>query len=326
LCCKECYRARVNPSLRPIQPSDLPAIHRLQRRIEQLDGIPVATPLEEFEGWLTEPHLALEADTRLAEVAGEPVGWGRIWHQPSGEREERAYMLGAVDPASRGKGIGSALLRWQLARATELLEQASAHLPRFARAQVYDFQEPALRLFERHGLRPIRYIDELLRELGSVPTPQRIEGIEIVPWDAARSEEARAVLNAGFADHWGWTPRDPAHWEHEIASFGSRLDLSFLALDDGRVVGMCRNGHFPGDEAVNGRRDGWVMQVSVIRSHRDRGIASALIIASLAAFRDAGLTHSALGVDSDNPTGAYQLYERLGYRRKHRLVVYQVTI
>ena len=63
------------------------------------------------------------------------------------------------------------------------------------------------------------------------------------------------------------------------------------------------------------------MNLSVIASHRRRGIAAALIVASLAAFKAADLTHSALGVDSENPTGAYGVYERLGYQPVHRIVV-----
>ena len=94
----------------------------------------------------------------------------------------------------------------------------------------------------------------------------------------------------------------------------------------GQVVGVCRNAHHPGDEAVNGRRDGWIVQVSVSRSHRKRGIASALIVRSLHAFRAAGLTHSALGVDRDNPTGAYSLYERLGYRTLTRSIVHELKV
>jgi len=129
-----------------------------------------------------------------------------------------------------------------------------------------------------------------------------------------------------FADHWGNTPRDKAAWEYVLAAFGTRLDLSYFAVEGDRVIGVCRNGHFPDDEAVNGRRDGWIMQVSVIRSQRKRGIASALIATSLAAFKAAGLTHSVLGVDSENTTGAYQLYERLGYRPIHRSVVRQMTV
>ena len=313
-------------TLRAIRPSDLEAVHRIQRRSEEHDRIPVVTPFEEFEALLHEPHFLLETDSRIAEVAGGPAAWGRIWHQPSDVREERAYLIGAVDPAFRGKGVGSALLQWQLERAAEALRSAGSELPRYVRVMVNDFQHSAIRLFERHGLTPVRYGDELLRDLESLPDVRPVDGIEIVPWDPARNEEARSVQNAAFADHWGWTPRGREHWEHELAAFGSRLDLSFFALDLGRVVGLTRNGHFPGDEAVTGRRDGWIMQLSVLRSHRKRGIASALIAASFGAFRRAGLTHSALGVDRENPTGAHQLYERLGFRPMRRSVTYQATV
>ena len=313
----------MSAPLRNIQAADLDAVHRLHRRGEEHDRLPIATPREEWDEWLDDPHLDLGRDTRLAESDGEIVGWGRIWHRPSAEGQARAFLLGAVDPAHRGRGIGSALLAWQIARAEEILREASPGLPRFVRAQAYDYQHSATRLYERHGMKPVRYFDELLRDLDSLPAPPRIEGVAITGWDPGRSEEARAAQNDAFVDSWGSSPRDRTAWEHDLASFGSRLDLSFLALERGQVVGVCRNAHFPGDEAVNGRRDGWIFQVSVVRSHRKRGIASALIAASLHAFKRAGMTHSALGVDSENPTGAYSLYTRLGYRPTQRSVVHQ---
>jgi ribosomal protein S18 acetylase RimI-like enzyme len=313
-------------SLRPILLSDIGCIHGLQRRIEEQDRIPITTSREEFEDWLHEPHFDLATHSRLAEAGGEVVAWGRIWHQPSEVREVRAYLRGAVDPAHRGMGIGSALLKWQIERASEILKCGPSHLPRFVRVHAFDFEHSAHRLFERHGLTPIRYSEVMLRDLDSLPAPSLAEGIDIVRWDPALSERARLAQNDAFADHWGSTPRDRAGWEHVLAVFGTRLDLSYLALEGDRVVGVCRNGHYPDDEAVSGRRDGWILQVSVIRSHRKRGIASALIATSLGAFKAAGLTHSALGVDSENTTGAYQLYERLGYRSMHRAVVRQLTV
>jgi ribosomal protein S18 acetylase RimI-like enzyme len=315
----------VDFTLRPLRPEDLAAVHALQRRVEQHDGFPLATPLAEFEEWLDDPHLDLAIDTRLVETGGEIVAWGRIWHIPSGEREERAYVLGAVDPAHRRKGIGSALLTWLIDRAEERLRAAPGNLPLHVRTNAFDFQRGALDLYARHGLVPVRYNDELLRDLEAIPPRPRVPGVEIVPWDPARSEEARLAENEAFADHWGSTPRDPAAWEHELGKHGRRLDLSFLALDGGRIVATCRNGFFPADEGVTGRREGWVMSLSVVRSHRRRGIASALLVASLEAFKSAGMTHSALGVDSENPTGAYGVYERLGYRPIYRLVVCQRT-
>jgi GNAT superfamily N-acetyltransferase len=241
-------------------------------------------------------------------------------------REERAFMLGGVAAEHRGRGVGTLLFRWQLERATAILRAASATLPRHARAQAYDFQSSSLRLFERHGLSAVRWNLEMLRELTDVPEPVQPDGVRIVPWDPAHSEPARLAENEAFGDHWGSAPLDRAAWEHDIVSFGRRLDLSFLALEAGQVVGVCRNAHWPGDEAVSGRRDGWIERVSVVRSHRGRGIATALIVASLRVFRDARFTHSALGVDRDNPTGAFPLYERLGYRPRSCIVVHQVAV
>ena len=44
------------------------------------------------------------------------------------------------------------------------------------------------------------------------------------------------------------------------------------------------------------------------------------------AFLEDGLDHAALGVDTDNPTGAYGLYQRLGFLQRHRSVTHQLTI
>ncbi|HKX75358.1 MAG TPA: GNAT family N-acetyltransferase, partial [Acidimicrobiia bacterium] len=244
----------------------------------------------------------------------------------SGEREERAYLLGGVHPDFRRRGIGTSLFGWQLGRATEQLRATGNGLPRFVRTQAYDFETSAIALYERHGLLPIRYQDELLRPLEHPSPSVSVEGIEISGWEPPRSEEARAVYNEAFADHWGSTPRDRKSWDHHLTSTGIRLDLSFIATDAGRLVGLALNAHYPDDQALTGRRDGWIFQLAVLRSHRRRGIASALIGASLEAFRQAGFTHAALGVDSENPTGAYRLYEGLGFRRMTRSIVHQLQV
>jgi mycothiol synthase len=317
---------RADVTMRPAVAGDLAAIHALQRRIETHDRLPLATPLAEFEDWLTDPDLDLARDTRVVESGGALVAWGRIWHHPSRGRQARAYLFGGVAPERRRQGVGSTLLSWELERAAELLRTTSPDVPRYVRAQVYDFQSDVRRLYERHGLATVRWIDELLRPLDAPgPALPATPGVAILPFDRARSADARHVINASFADHWGFTPIEPAAWEHQLESAGMRLDLSFLALDGDRAVGYCRNATFPEDEAVVGRRDGWIFQLGVVREHRKRGIASALVAASLDAFRGAGLTHGALAVDSENPTGAYGLYQRLGFAPMRRSVVYEIT-
>jgi ribosomal protein S18 acetylase RimI-like enzyme len=318
------FPSDTHSMLRPVTAADLGAMHALQRRAEVHDRLPFVTPPSEFEEWLADPDLKLEADTRVAVVDGGLAAWGRVWYRPSGEREERCHLMGTVDPAFRGRGIGRTLLAWQVARARERLAAAPEGLPRWVRAQAYDFQSDVQRLYQRAGMRAVRWSFEMLRDLAEPVSEVAVPGVAIEPWERARDEQARQVMNAAFADHWGSTPRGVEGWRHELESYSSRLDLSYQATDGGVLVGATRNSHFPGDEALTGRRDGWIMQIGVLRSHRRRGIAGALISRSLSRFRAEGFTHAALGVDAENPTGALGLYEALGFRVRHRAVTFQL--
>jgi mycothiol synthase len=48
-----------------------------------------------------------------------------------------------------------------------------------------------------------------------------------------------------------------------------------------------------------------------------------LIAQSLAALKERGMTEAGLGVDSENISGALQLYEFMGYQVVKRSVVYR---
>jgi ribosomal protein S18 acetylase RimI-like enzyme len=173
----------------------------------------------------------------------------------------------------------------------------------------------------------VRWFEELRRPLTDLPPPGEVDGITIVPWPDERDDELLSVRNAAFADHWGSTPISPATWNDHTHGFGSRPDLSFIAVDaDDRAVGISVNARYEADDEVTGRRDGWIMTLGTLAEYRGRGIASALIVASLHAFAAADLTHAALGVDSDSPTGAARLYRALGFQPAERSCRYQLEV
>ncbi len=72
-----------------------------------------------------------------------------------------------------------------------------------------------------------------------------------------------------------------------------------------------------------GRERGWVENISVRRPWRRRGLARALIAASIAALRVRGMTEGALGVDTENPSGALRLYESCGFAAVKREAAYR---
>lgn len=94
-----------------------------------------------------------------------------------------------------------------------------------------------------------------------------------MPWpaddDGDRDEEIRAAKNAAFADHWGSTPTSAHHWVQMVRGPGARRDLSFTALDEhDRVVAHCLNKRFEADDAVTGRRDGWIDNLGTLEEWR----------------------------------------------------------
>lgn len=309
--------------LRPLHRGDVDAVLSLIRRSEVHDHEPLVTPREEIVEMFEEPHFDPTLDGRLVTIDGVPVAYGRVWHRPSGVRLERAYLLGTVDPGHRGRGVGRALFSWQVERATVLLSAYTHDLPRYLRTSAWDSLTGAHHLYERFGFRPVRWFDELVRPLEPAPDYEAPTGVEVVPWQSERAEELRLVHNAAFADHWGSTPSDPESWHKMLGDYGMRLDLSYIAIIDGRSVGYSLNEVYPEDEALLGRREGWIGTLGVLGEARGRGVATALIAASLRAFLRAGLTHAAIGVDTDNPSGAHLLYRRLGFQTSQRSVTHE---
>ena len=70
---------------------------------------------------------------------------------------------------------------------------------------------------------------------------------------------------------------------------------SFVALEDGRIVGVILAGH-------DGRR-GFIHHMAVAEAYRKRGIATALLDRSLSALREEGINKTALLVFRRNEAG-----------------------
>jgi ribosomal protein S18 acetylase RimI-like enzyme len=235
-------------------------------------------------------------------------------------------LIGVVDPDYRGQGIGRHLLDWQIERGRESLSSCDPTLPWYIRTREFDWIDDSFRIYRRFGLEPVRFIKEMIRPLDAPVVPRSVDGVEILPWDRSLDEGTREALNEAFGDHWGSTHIDVDSFQHLIERNAIRLDMSFQAVAGGEVIGYSLNGFFPDDEQVTGRREGWVRSLGVKRAWRGKGVASALLENSFNAFIDVGLTDSMLGVDTENPTGAFGLYEGLGYEVLHGTVITQLEV
>ena len=73
-------------------------------------------------------------------------------------------------------------------------------------------------------------------------------------------------------------------------------------------------------------KEGWIKDIGVTDAWRGQGLGKALLLHALAEHRARGTTLVGLKVDSVNPTGAIQLYERVGFKVVKRLRVYVKTL
>jgi mycothiol synthase len=278
------------------------------------DGVEYATTVEEVGEWLDGSSVTPELDYRLALDHGELVGFASVSHRLSEGDFARAMLSGGVAVSHRGQGIGTELFGWANARGEARLAEAGQDLPSQLWAFSYEQQDDKRQLFSGSGYGIERYYHEMRRPLTQeVQAVAELEGIHIEPYSAALDREIHAVEVEAFNDHWGSIPMTDELWAEFMSAASTRLDLSFIARAGDEVVGMCIGAHFPADEAVSGRREGWIDSLGTKRAWRKKGIATALMERSFVAFRNAGFSHAALGVDSTNPTGAAELYLDVGF-------------
>lgn len=301
--------------LRPGISADLADLCAVINRAHHADGIPQIVAVDEFAEELEADEVDLSDDMRVATAGEAVVGYIHTLLIPSDVVHVRCYVFGDVDPDWRGQGIGTQLMTWGIARAKEQLVATGTQLPTRLRAQTGEEAEATRRLYERFGLRPVRYHEELLRPLVDLPQLGDPYGVRIIAWPDDRDDEILVVKNAAFEDHWGSTPTSPEGWASMVRGFASRPDLSFIALDadSDELIGHCLNKRFEDDDAITGRRDALIDNLGTVRHARSRGVASALIARSLHAFAEAGLTHALISVDSESPSGAARLYRSLGF-------------
>jgi mycothiol synthase len=308
---------------RPLALADAAAYARLSEACRVADGGTEVTTEETARRELTDPHTPVATNSAcLAAEDGELVAYGAVMERLDGTRARHVYLWGTTHPAHRGRGIGSALVSWAVARGREILAGRPADLPRLLEAFRDEAMTDAIELHQRLGFRPVRWYHDMRRDLRQpIPDEPGPAGLQVVAFDPAWEERVRLVHNEAFADHWGSEPLPVDVFERDfVGDPRFRADLSFLVLDGAELVGYTLNYVAEDDWAVTGIRDGWIGQLGVRRGWRRRGVATALLVRSMLAFRDAGLEMASLDVDSENPTGAVGVYERVGFRPEKRFV------
>jgi mycothiol synthase len=234
------------------------------------------------------------------------------------------FMEGKVHPSHRRHGIGRALLRYNMARLRDVAARQDDAEGREFGSWIAAGEVGARVLLESEGFVPVRFGFAMRRpNLNDLPAVALPDGVTIRPVEAAHHRAIFDADNEAFRDHWGHREQREEDFRFLFGHPSLDTRLWRVAWDGDEVAGSVLAFIFETENAKLRVKRGWLERVSVRRPWRRRGLARALIVSALAGLRHAGMGEAMLGVDSENPTGALQLYESLGFEAHDRGTAYR---
>jgi mycothiol synthase len=309
-------------SLRAWRRDDLAAMADLINARVDLEGVGEFVTADVLAEVYDHPRNSdLARDLAVAvDGAGAVVGYARaMWFDMVAAGHRNHYC--AFEAAADVPGLDAAMSCWAIARNREIAAANSAAGPvpdqrlvghaaaRTRRAAVLD--EAGLRpeSWSVYMSRPIGPRDE---QLDTRPLP---EGVELRP---VATDQLRAIWESdveAFREDKDFFEQDETDFERFVAEADQGTDLWQVAWHGDLVVGQVRTHVTPGESERRGVSRAWTENISTRAEWRKRGVASALITASLRQLAELGFEEACLGTDVDNPNDSLGLYESLGYRR-----------
>jgi GNAT superfamily N-acetyltransferase len=307
--------------------SDFPqivAVSKGMREADQVEFTISAADLAMQFQMLSKMGFDSQKDVLIAEIAGKVIGWSQVMRAQDqfGKGIYRHFV--DVLPDWYGKGIRTVMLRHNEQRLREIAEAHSEDTPHMVQAGAADTEKDWISVLTKEGYSPFHYSFKMVRpsleDILDFPLP---EGIEVRP---VKPEHYQAIIDA---------------WNEAIKDMRSLIPLSNeffqafqklpifdpsiwqIAWHENKVVGTVMNYIDAQENKEYNRKRGYVEGISVQRPWRGKGVAKALIARSLKLLKSRGMTEAALGVDTENPSGAVHLYLKMGFKAHKKSATYR---
>lgn len=268
-----------------------------------------------------------DKDMLFAEIDGEAVAYGRCqWsHVKDGQESYYQYFLFVhLKPEWRGTGLGKAMGEYFIER----IEEIAAGHPADTAKKLETYASNTLpwhqKFAEQLGFKIVRYGISMTRPCSEpvevLPLPA---GLEVRP---VGEEHYRMVFNAtmeAFRDHWHFVEPTEADYKNWLENPRLSPSLWKVAWDGDQIAGQVLNFINHKENEDFSRKRGYTEGISTQRAWRRRGVARSLLTQSIKMFQDMGMEETSLGVDTENPSGALNLYTSVGYTEERRFITYQ---
>jgi ribosomal protein S18 acetylase RimI-like enzyme len=276
-------------SIRPLTRDDARAVYEVMAAQEAVDLDQVMIEEADIVSDWSRASFDIEGSTIGVLDGDRLVGYGEVG--PSGRCDA------AVDPAYRGRGIGTAIAHWMQDNARSRgVAEIGMPVPQGS---------PGDRLLEALGYR-VRWESWGLglRDGATVPERELPEGYVVREADPSEYEQVWQVQEDAFLE---WSDRDREPLEDWRASVAGRpgfepWNLRVVVDPSGEVVAMAW--------LQFGLETAFISKLATKKEQRGRGLAQALLVDAFAVGREHGASKSELSTDSR--TGALSLYEKVG--------------
>ncbi len=251
-------------------------------------------------------------------VADGPVGYVRTQWDDTSEGYRTHLIFAPIIPSHRTRDLYIAAVAGLEDRAREVstdlggtgsLFRGFANHPGPGKEPVGEAE-----WLEERGYRATTFEASMSRpDLEHIPDRPLPEGLEIRP---VEPHQVRAIWEASieaFRDSWGFVEPTEGDWIEFRDDPLRDESLWKIAWEGNRVVGQVKSFINHAENEEQGVKRGYTEEIATARDWRGRGVASALICESLRELRGRGMTEAALGVHTENPTGALRVYQSLGF-------------
>jgi len=271
-----------------------------------------------------------ETDMLMVENAqGTLVAYARVGWNADDEGRQVFMFPFNIHPTYRTLDLHRHLLRWVATRGAALADRGDGAKPPILRAVLPNIDRDTVhqQALEAEAFQPVRYMYRMLRDLSRAVVPPPLPaGLDVRPVPETHYWAAVQALDEAFRDHWGHVPLPEEAFEQVKGSPQFRPDLWQVAWDGDEIAAGVFNWVDDEANAQHNLKRGWTDPIFTRRPWRKRGLARALLMRSLKMFQNMGLTEAVLGVDTQNPNGALNLYESCGFEVEFCSVVYEKPV
>jgi ribosomal protein S18 acetylase RimI-like enzyme len=300
--------------IRPIDPdADLEALFAIAYACDALAVPEPETTRADVHNLLTSPQADLASGSRKVLDGDRTVGFVVVEVDVAGRT---VFLDGYVAPG-RGDEAWDALF----AHGSDFAETYAAAIPAQEAAEwtlaagCYADDVRYSSVLERWGLRRVRRFHrmEIVFDDASTPTPPTPpEGVTLVTTgdDEGLLRTAHAVLEDAFEGAWKHLRRPYDEFIDYCRNESFAPAQWWIAFVDGAPAAICL-----GNDHLAELGLGYVGMLGVRPEYRGRGLATLLLRQAFAQAHALGRRGVRLGVDSENDTGALQLYTSVGMRQ-----------